>query len=209
MLGLLANRFVAPRFGIAAAISAVILVHVAASRGVPLLPRHLGAPQRPHDAALLNRHRASAEGEYRGGGGLMFSPSGRSCCMPEAPAMTDWGERIARPLRALHLDSIRNKILALAVLATLIPRSRRQWSRTGGTGGRSARRSIRSSAARAPRRLACWTMARRAARRSARVGELVHPVGDVGRPGGGATAPIGRSPVCAIISRRRGALSVF
>ena len=29
MLGLLANRFVAPRFGIAAAISAVILVHVA------------------------------------------------------------------------------------------------------------------------------------------------------------------------------------
>ena len=35
--------------------------------------------------------------------------------------MTDWGERIARPLRALHLDSIRNKILALAVLATLIP----------------------------------------------------------------------------------------
>jgi len=35
--------------------------------------------------------------------------------------MTDWGERIARPLRALYLDSIRNKILALAVLATLIP----------------------------------------------------------------------------------------
>jgi diguanylate cyclase (GGDEF)-like protein len=35
--------------------------------------------------------------------------------------MTDWGERIARPLRALHLDSIRNRILALAVLATLIP----------------------------------------------------------------------------------------
>ena len=35
--------------------------------------------------------------------------------------MTDWGERIARPLRALHLDSIRNKILALSVLATLIP----------------------------------------------------------------------------------------
>src|SRR5260221_13967696 len=35
--------------------------------------------------------------------------------------MTAWGERIARPLRALHLDSIRNKILALSVLATLIP----------------------------------------------------------------------------------------
>jgi diguanylate cyclase (GGDEF)-like protein len=35
--------------------------------------------------------------------------------------MTNWGERIALPLRALHLDSIRNKILALSVLATLIP----------------------------------------------------------------------------------------
>ena len=35
--------------------------------------------------------------------------------------MSTWGERIARPLRALHLDSVRNKILALAVLATLIP----------------------------------------------------------------------------------------
>jgi len=35
--------------------------------------------------------------------------------------MSAWGERIARPLRALHLDSIRNKILALSVLATLIP----------------------------------------------------------------------------------------
>jgi diguanylate cyclase (GGDEF)-like protein len=32
-----------------------------------------------------------------------------------------WEEKIARPLRALHLDSIRNKILALALLATLIP----------------------------------------------------------------------------------------
>ncbi len=35
--------------------------------------------------------------------------------------MSDWAERIARPLRALHLDTIRNKILALSVLATLIP----------------------------------------------------------------------------------------
>jgi diguanylate cyclase (GGDEF)-like protein len=35
--------------------------------------------------------------------------------------MTDWGERIARPLRALHLDTIRNRILALSVLATLVP----------------------------------------------------------------------------------------
>jgi len=35
--------------------------------------------------------------------------------------MTEWGERLARPLRALHLDSIRTKILALALLAALIP----------------------------------------------------------------------------------------
>ena len=35
--------------------------------------------------------------------------------------MSDWAGRLARPLRALHLDSIRNRILALAVLATLIP----------------------------------------------------------------------------------------
>jgi diguanylate cyclase (GGDEF)-like protein len=35
--------------------------------------------------------------------------------------MSAWGDFIARPLRALHLDSIRNRILALAVLATLIP----------------------------------------------------------------------------------------
>ena len=35
--------------------------------------------------------------------------------------MSTWDEIISRPLRALHLDSIRNKILALAVLATVIP----------------------------------------------------------------------------------------
>jgi diguanylate cyclase (GGDEF)-like protein len=35
--------------------------------------------------------------------------------------MSVWEDRIARPLRALHLDSIRNKILALAVVATLVP----------------------------------------------------------------------------------------
>ncbi|HMJ58738.1 MAG TPA: diguanylate cyclase [Gemmatimonadales bacterium] len=35
--------------------------------------------------------------------------------------MSVWGDRVARPLRALHLDTIRNKILALVVLATLIP----------------------------------------------------------------------------------------
>jgi len=39
----------------------------------------------------------------------------------EHPSMSVWGDRIGRPLRALHLDSIRNKILALSVLATLIP----------------------------------------------------------------------------------------
>ena len=35
--------------------------------------------------------------------------------------MSVWEEKIARPLRALHLDSIRNKILVFAVLTTLIP----------------------------------------------------------------------------------------
>ncbi len=35
--------------------------------------------------------------------------------------MSTWGEFIAQPMRALRLDSIRNKILALVVLATLIP----------------------------------------------------------------------------------------
>jgi len=44
----------------------------------------------------------------------MFSPAARSCCMAI-------GDVFARPLRALHLDTIRNKILALSVLATLIP----------------------------------------------------------------------------------------
>lgn len=44
----------------------------------------------------------------------MFSPPQRSCCMP-------WGDVIAQPLRALRLDSIRNRILALVLLATLIP----------------------------------------------------------------------------------------
>ena len=32
-----------------------------------------------------------------------------------------WEDLIARPLRALHLGSIRNRILLLAVLATLVP----------------------------------------------------------------------------------------
>jgi len=35
--------------------------------------------------------------------------------------VTGWEGRLARPLRALHLGSIRNRILLLAVLATLIP----------------------------------------------------------------------------------------
>jgi hypothetical protein len=32
-----------------------------------------------------------------------------------------WEQIIARPLRALHLDSTRNKMLVFVVLATLIP----------------------------------------------------------------------------------------
>ena len=35
--------------------------------------------------------------------------------------MSAWQDLIARPLRALHLGSIRNRILLLAVLATLVP----------------------------------------------------------------------------------------
>ena len=35
--------------------------------------------------------------------------------------MSAWEDLIARPLRALHLGSIRNRILLLAVLATLVP----------------------------------------------------------------------------------------
>ena len=35
--------------------------------------------------------------------------------------MSTWQEIIARPMRALHLGSIRNRILLLAVLATLVP----------------------------------------------------------------------------------------
>jgi diguanylate cyclase (GGDEF)-like protein len=35
--------------------------------------------------------------------------------------VSEWTESIARPLRALHLDSIRNRILVFVVLAALIP----------------------------------------------------------------------------------------
>ena len=35
--------------------------------------------------------------------------------------MSEWAENVARPLRALHLDSIRNKILVFVVLTALIP----------------------------------------------------------------------------------------
>lgn len=35
--------------------------------------------------------------------------------------MSEWVEIIARPLRALHLDTIRNKVVVFAVLATLLP----------------------------------------------------------------------------------------
>ena len=35
--------------------------------------------------------------------------------------MTVWEDTIARPLRALHLDTTRNQILVFAVVATVIP----------------------------------------------------------------------------------------
>src|SRR2546427_12557801 len=35
--------------------------------------------------------------------------------------MTVWQDTIARPLRALHLDTTRNQILVFAVVATVIP----------------------------------------------------------------------------------------
>lgn len=35
--------------------------------------------------------------------------------------MSEWAESIARPLRALHLDSIRNRIVVFVVLTALIP----------------------------------------------------------------------------------------
>lgn len=41
--------------------------------------------------------------------------------------MSSWEEKIARYLRALQLDSIRNKILVFAVLATLIPSLTTAW----------------------------------------------------------------------------------
>ena len=39
----------------------------------------------------------------------------------EASRVSVWEEKIARPLRALHLDTLRNQILTFAVLATVIP----------------------------------------------------------------------------------------
>jgi len=38
-----------------------------------------------------------------------------------APTVSPWQETIARSLRALHLNSLRSRLLALALLATLIP----------------------------------------------------------------------------------------
>jgi HAMP domain-containing protein len=38
-----------------------------------------------------------------------------------APAMTAWRERISDALKAVRLDSIKNRILALALVATLVP----------------------------------------------------------------------------------------
>lgn len=41
--------------------------------------------------------------------------------------MGSWEQRVAKQLRILHLDSIRNKILVFAVLATLIPSLSTAW----------------------------------------------------------------------------------
>ena len=39
----------------------------------------------------------------------------------EASRVSVWEDKIARPLRALHLDTLRNQILTFAVLATVLP----------------------------------------------------------------------------------------
>ncbi|PYP74815.1 MAG: hypothetical protein DMD25_14785 [Gemmatimonadetes bacterium] len=47
---------------------------------------------------------------------------GESCCtLGGRPTVTTWQDAIARRLRALHLDTIRNQVLVFAVVATLLP----------------------------------------------------------------------------------------
>ena len=74
-----------------------------------------------------------------------------------------WEESIARPLRALHLGSIRNQILVFAVLATLIP----TLATTLGSYGQARRsltdkiaQDLRSASSEAARRTNLWLDAR-------------------------------------------------
>ena len=73
--------------------------------------------------------------------------------------MTGWETRLARPLRALHLGSIRNRILVLAILATLIP----ALATTCVSYGRNRRslmdqvdQGLRSASSEAAREISLW-----------------------------------------------------
>src|SRR5213083_3774121 len=58
----------------------------------------------------------------RAGAHLRGRAESESCCTPGGrPTVTVWAETIARRLRALHLDTIRNQMLVFAVVATLGP----------------------------------------------------------------------------------------
>jgi len=46
---------------------------------------------------------------------------------PRAPRSSVWEQALAQPFRTVRLDSIRNKILAFALLATLIPSLSTTW----------------------------------------------------------------------------------
>src|SRR5262249_29869726 len=46
---------------------------------------------------------------------------------PKAPRSSVWEQALAQPFRTVRLDSIRNKILAFALLATLIPSLSTTW----------------------------------------------------------------------------------
>jgi len=83
-----------------------------------------------------------------------------------------WQEIIARPLRALHLGSIRNRILLLAVLATLVPALATtcvSYERNRDSLSDQLDQALRSASSEAARETALWLTERlgRAARRSA------------------------------------------
>src|SRR2546430_2407410 len=64
----------------------------------------------------MKRWKARAAAHLRG------VTESESCCTPGGrPTVTVWAETIARRLRALHLDTIRNQMLVFAVVATLGP----------------------------------------------------------------------------------------